>query len=108
MIFNKNLRIRLTATDLERRQMSQITRLVDSIDENTHVIFISSMPFTDDLKRYYTRLLGMGSDVEDDELVQSRFTVIVPEAKFPNHCMNLAQHLNYSYEAINRLKTLIG
>ena len=96
--------------------MSQITRLVDSIDENTHVIFISSMPFTDDLKRYYTRLLGIGpavktrhpTNLEEEELVQSRFTVIVPEAKFPNHCMNLAQHLNYSYEAINRLKTLIG
>ena len=48
-------KIRFTATDLERRQMSQITRLVDSVDENTHVIFVSPMPFTDDLRRYYTR-----------------------------------------------------
>jgi len=111
-------RIRFTATDLERRQMSQITRLVDSVDDNTHVIFISPMPFTDDLRRYYTRLLGMApavrtrhpSNLEDEELVQSRFTVIVPEAssKFPTHCMNLAQHLNYSCEAMTRLKTLIA
>ena len=116
--FLPNIRIRFTATDLERRQMSQITRLVDSVDENTHVIFISPMPFTDDLRRYYTRLLGMGpavktrhpTNLEDEELVQSRFTVIVPEAssKFPTHCMNLAQHLNYSCEAMTRLKTLIG
>jgi hypothetical protein len=111
-------RIRFTATDLERRQMSQITRLVDSVDENTHVIFISPLPFTDDLRRYYTRLLGMGpavksrhpTNLEDETVVQSRFTVIVPEAssKFPTHCMNLAQHLNYSCEAMTRLKMLIA
>ena len=67
--------------DLERRQMSQITRLVDSVDENTHVIFISPLPFTDDLRRYYTRLLGMGpavksrhpTNLEDETVVQSRF-----------------------------------
>ena len=52
-------KIRFTATDLERRQMSQITRLVDSVDENTHVIFVSPMPFTDDLRRYYTRLVNL-------------------------------------------------
>ena len=116
-LFSPAERIRFTATDLERRQMSQITRLVDSVDENTHVIFISPLPFTDDLRRYYTRLLGMGpavksrhpTNLEDESHVQSRFTVIVPEAssKFPTHCMNLAQHLNYSCEAMTRLKMLI-
>lgn len=38
--------IRFTHQDLERRQMSQLMRLVDSADPNTHVIYISSLPFT--------------------------------------------------------------
>ena len=38
--------IRFTHQDLERRQMSQLMRLVDSTDPNTHVIYISSLPFT--------------------------------------------------------------
>ena len=47
-------------------------------------------------------------NLDDEDEVQSRFTVIVPEAasKFPTHCMNLAQHLNYSCEAMTRLKML--
>ena len=47
-------------------------------------------------------------NLDDEDQVQSRFTIIIPEAasKFPTHCMNLAQHLNYSCEAMTRLKML--
>lgn len=110
-------KVRFTAQDLERRQMSQIMRLVDSTEPDTHVVYISSLPFTDDLQRYYTRLLGIKpalktaspNNLEEDSLVSSRFTVIVPEAisKFPTHCLSLAQHLKYSSRAMNRLKSLI-
>lgn len=110
-------KIRFTAQDLERRQMSQIMRLVDSMEPDTHVVYISSLPFTDDLHRYYTRLLGIrpalksGSPntIEQETNVSSRFTVIVPEAvsKFPTHCMSLAQHLKYSSKAMNRLKNMV-
>ena len=97
--------------------MSQIMRLVDSMEPDTHVVYISSLPFTDDLHRYYTRLLGIKpalkagtpSAIETETNVSSRFTVIVPEAvsKFPTHCMSLAQHLKYSSKAMNRLKNMV-
>lgn len=97
--------------------MSQIMRLVDSMEPDTHVVYISSLPFTDDLHRYYTRLLGISPalksgtplNIENEVQVSSKFTVIVPEAvsKFPTHCMSLAQHLKYSCKAMNRLKNLV-
>ena len=112
-------KIRFTVQDLARRQMSQIMRLVDSMkNEDSHVIYISSLPFTDDLHRYYNRLLGITpalktsspSNIEDENKVSSKFTVIVPEAisKFPTHCMSLAQYLKYSSDAMNRIKHLIA
>ena len=52
---------------------------------------------------------GQPNNIAKEDLVTSKFTVIVPEAvtKFPTHCMSLAQHLKYSSKAMKRLKNLV-
>ena len=45
--------------DLTVREMQQMARICDIADENVDVIYISSLPITEETLQYYSKLLGL-------------------------------------------------
>lgn len=45
--------------DLTVREMQQMGRICDISDENVDVIYISSLPITEETLQYYSKLLGL-------------------------------------------------
>ena len=50
--------IRKTIKDLSRRENYQIGRLCDLEDPNVNIIYISSLPITEEILQYYDRLVS--------------------------------------------------
>lgn len=109
-----NLSIRDNMKDLPIRENYQMARLCDIMDENVDVIYISSVPITEETLQYYSKLLGLRASVVTGNTTEqiditTRYKIVIPEAlsSFPAHNMALSTLLKYSPKAIERIKKLI-
>lgn len=55
------------------------------LDDNVDVIYVSSIPITEETLQYYSKLFGLKSAVlsgnaDDQSDVTSRYKVVIPEA----------------------------
>jgi hypothetical protein len=89
-------------------------RLCDIHDENVHVIYISSIPITEETLQYYSKLFGLkpailSGNANDQADMSSRYKIVIPEAlnSFPTHNMALATLLKYSPLSVERIQNLI-
>jgi hypothetical protein len=51
--------IRERMNDLPVRQMQQMARVCDIVDENTDIIYIAALPITEETLQYYSKLFGL-------------------------------------------------
>ncbi|XP_070619459.1 IQ domain-containing protein H isoform X3 [Erythrolamprus reginae] len=100
--------------DFTVHQGSQIGRLCEIKDPNVDVIYICPLELSEELLRYYNKLLGLQPAVrsgnpEDIGDLQDRFKILTPQAinSFPNRPMSLATFLKYSPKTLKRVKNLI-
>uniref|UniRef100_A0A8C5RT22 IQ motif containing H n=1 Tax=Laticauda laticaudata TaxID=8630 RepID=A0A8C5RT22_LATLA len=100
--------------DFAVHQGSQFGRLCEIKDANVDVIYICPLEVSEELLRYYNKLLGLQPAVrsgnpEDIDDLQDRFKILTPEAinSFPNRPMSLATFLKYSPRTLKRVKNLV-
>jgi IQ domain-containing protein H len=74
---------RLTTEKLKQKENSQIARIFSVKDPNVDVIYICPFTLTNDVYKYYLKILEL---VEIDG-ADKRFHIVVPEnyVKFPQH-----------------------
>ncbi|KAM6425916.1 IQ domain-containing protein H isoform 3-T4 [Liasis olivaceus] len=106
--------IREADPDFAVHQGSQFGRLCEIKDSNVDVIYICPLELSEEMLRYYSKLLGLqlavrSGNPEDIADLQDRFKILTPEAinRFPNRPMSLATFLKYSPKTIKRVKNLI-
>uniref|UniRef100_A0A8C6XQV3 IQ motif containing H n=1 Tax=Naja naja TaxID=35670 RepID=A0A8C6XQV3_NAJNA len=100
--------------DFAVHQGSQFGRLCEIKDANVDIIYICPLEVSEELLRYYNKLLGLQPAVrsgnpEDIGDLQDRFKILTPEAinSFPNRPMSLATFLKYSPRTLKRVKNLV-
>ncbi|XP_034291358.1 IQ domain-containing protein H isoform X2 [Pantherophis guttatus] len=100
--------------DFAVHQGSQFGRLCEIKDPNVDVIYICPLELSEELLRYYNKLLGLQPAVrsgnpEDIGDLQDRFKILTPEAinSFPNRPMSLASFLKYSPKILKRVRNLV-
>jgi hypothetical protein len=96
---------RMTMEKFAQRENAQISRIFSIKDPNVDVIYISPFTLTNDVFKYYVKIL----DLVEIEAPEKRFNVIVPEnyVKFPQH-FSCSQVLLYSPKALKRIQQLIA
>ncbi|XP_060116222.1 IQ domain-containing protein H [Heteronotia binoei] len=106
--------VREATPDFAIHQSLQIGRLCEIRDPNVDVIYICPLQLSEELLRYYHKLLGLqaavrSGDPEDIADLQDRFRILTPEAinSFPRRPMALATFLKYSPKTIQRIRNLI-
>ncbi|NXA05063.1 IQCH protein, partial [Sapayoa aenigma] len=106
-------RIREQIPDLAVQQNMQLGRLCDILDANVDVIYICPLELSEELLRYYSKLLGLraaprAGHPQDTRDLQDRFNILTPEAinSFPEQRMCLATQLKYSPRTLQRIRVL--
>ncbi|XP_053129191.1 IQ domain-containing protein H isoform X2 [Hemicordylus capensis] len=106
--------IREASPDFTIHQGSQFGRLCEIQDSNVDVIYVCPLQTSEELRRYYHKLLGLQAAVrsgnpKDMADLQDRFKILTPEAinSFPNRPLSLATLLKYSPKTIKRIRNLI-
>eukprot|EP01064_Diplonema_japonicum_P026301 TRINITY_DN3771_c0_g1_i1.p1 TRINITY_DN3771_c0_g1~~TRINITY_DN3771_c0_g1_i1.p1 ORF type:complete len:943 (+),score=239.09 TRINITY_DN3771_c0_g1_i1:98-2926(+) len=84
-------------------QNAQLARIIDLIDPNVEVVYLSPFPIEQEALQYYTRLLQMAG-VND---ITSRLQVLVPEnqGRLPEG-LSLTKSVLYSQRNMKRLSSL--
>ena len=77
--------IRGKMRDLTIKENYQMSRLCDIMDENVDVIYISSIPITEETLQYYSKLFGLrpaiiSGNAGDQTDVSNRYKIVIPEA----------------------------
>lgn len=77
--------IRGRMRDLTIKENYQMSRLCDIMDENVDVIYISSIPITEETLQYYSKLFGLRpaiitGNASDQSDLSSRYKIVIPEA----------------------------
>ena len=95
---------RMTMEKFKQKENAQIARIFSVKDPNVDVIYISPFTLTNDVYKYYLKILEL-VEIENPE---KRFNLVVPEnyVKFPGH-YSLSQTLLYSPKALKRIQSLI-
>nr|XP_021155063.1 IQ domain-containing protein H isoform X2 [Columba livia] len=112
---NFYIRAKHLAANWNRIRTSRRTIIhIPSLDANVDVIYICPLQLSEELLRYYNKLLGLQAAVrsgnpEDMADLQDRFKILTPEAinSFPKHHMCLATQLKYSPKTIQKIKILL-
>jgi hypothetical protein len=96
---------RLSIEKLKQKENNQVMRLFSIKDPNVDVIYISPFVLTNEVFKYYLKILEL---VEIEEPLK-RFHVVVPEnyRRFPEH-MSLTQAMLYSPTALRQVQDLIA
>ena len=88
--------IRGRMRDLTIKENYQMPRLCDITDENVDVIYISSIPITEETLQYYSKLFGLKpaiitGNASDQTDLSNRYKIVIPEAlnSFPVRKLSL-------------------